>query len=212
MAANKAHIVDLEAASMDGRSQRLAGTRTRKKVEKRIGWIAGMDANELERSGSALLAMLLAAATHKQLQLQDLALKLGVTYSYLAQLRSGYRQVVNVSEDFLTRAAEFLEVPRMAVLLASGRVKLSDFYATPHIEDKIEPALRFIQADGELGAAMPATVFMQDKDIQLFIIDLYQKATHRNLLGQPVSYQEMNEYAALSVPISDEPSATPSKQ
>ncbi|MHB1266017.1 MAG: hypothetical protein ACYCY2_00265 [Acidithiobacillus ferriphilus] len=175
---------------------------TQKNTEmKRVGWIAGMDKQELERSGSALLAMLLAAATHRQMQLQDLAAELGVTYSYLAQLRSGYRNVINVSEDFLTQAAKFLEVPRMAVLLASGRVQISDFYAAQNIQDKIEPALRFIQSDGEIGGSMPATVFMLDKDIQLFIIDLYQKATHRNLLGQPVAYQEMNEYAAMAMPV-----------
>ena len=166
---------------------------------KRIGWIAGMDKQELERSGSALLAMLLAAATHRQMQLQDLASALGVTYSYLAQLRSGYRKIINVSEDFLTHSAQFLEVPRMAVLLACGRVQVSDFYAAQNIQDKIEHALRFIQSDGVIGASMPSTVFMLDKDIQLFIVDLYQKVTHRNLLGQPITYQEMNEYAALSV-------------
>lgn len=174
---------------------------TQQKAEtKRIGWIAGMDKQGLERSGSALLAMLLAAATHRQMQMQDLAAELGVTYSYLAQLRSGYRNITNVSEDFLTNSAQFLEVPRMAVLLASGRIQISDFYAAQNIEDKIEPALRFIQSDGEIGGSMPATVFMLDKNIQPFIVDLYQKATHRNLLGQPVAYQEMNEYAALSVP------------
>lgn len=158
-----------------------------------------MDKQELERSGSALLAMLLAAATHRQMQMQDLAAELGVTYNYLAQLRLGYRNITNVSEDFLTNSAQFLEVPRMAVLLASGRIQISDFYAAQNIEDKIEPALRFIQSDGEIGGSMPATVFMLDKNIQLFIVDLYQKATHRNLLGQPVAYQEMNGYAALSV-------------
>ena len=165
--------------------------------EKRIGWIAGMEKEELDRPGAALLAMLLAAATHRQMQLQELATALGVTYPYIAQLRSGYRQVVNVSEEFLTKAAEFLQVPRMSVLLAAGRVRIQDFYPTD-VMAKVEPALRFIQADGELGGSMPPSVFAADPALQLFIVDLYQKATHRNLLGQPVSYQELNEYAAIS--------------
>ena len=165
----------------------------------RISWMAGLDKNEIKRPGSALLVMLLNTAIDKQLQLQELAAELGVTYSYLSQLRSGYREIINVSENFLSRAAAFLEVPRLGVLLAAGRVKISDFYAVSDIASKIEPALRFIQVDGEIGGSMPATVFLADKDLQLFIIDLYQKVTHRNLLGQPVAYQTLNEYAALAV-------------
>ena len=168
-----------------------------KNTEKRIGWIAGMEKEELDRPGAALLAMLLAAATHRQMQLQELATALGVTYPYIAQLRSGYRQVVNVSEEFLTKAAEFLQVPRMSVLLAAGRVRIQDFYPTD-VMVKVEPALRFIQSDGEIGGSMPPSVFAAAPELQLFIVDLYQKATHRNLLGQPVSYQELNEYAAIS--------------
>ena len=166
--------------------------------QKRVGWIAGMTPEEIERPGSMLLAMLLTAATHRQMQLQELAAALGVTYPYLSQLRSGYREVVNVSEEFLTACANFLRVPRVQVLLAAGRVRIADFYQPGSIEAKLEPALRYIQADGEIGGSMPASVFTVDKDLQLFIVDLYQKATHRNLLGQPVSYQDMNEYAAIS--------------
>ena len=193
------NVIDLIASGSDGRTQRVAGTRvSRKQTEKRIGWIAGMEEDELERQGGALLAMLLNAATHRQMQLQELASALGVTYPYIAQLRSGYRQIVNVSEDFLTRAAEFLGVPRVQVLLAAGRVRIEDFYEPGDVSARVEPALRFIQSDGELGGSMPASVFMADPAIQLFLIDLYQKATHRNLLGQPVAYQQMNEYAALA--------------
>lgn len=165
---------------------------------RRIGCVSGLDKNEIKRPGAALLVMLLNAATHKQMQLQELAAELGVTYSYLSQLRSGYREIINVSENFLSRAAAFLEVPRLPVLLAAGRVKIEDFYAVSEIASKIEPALRFIQTDGEIGGSMPATVFLADKQLQLFIVDLYQKVTHRNLLGQPVAYQALNEYAALA--------------
>ncbi len=182
----------------DGSTEHTAGPRARKTAEKRIGWVAGMEKSELERPGAALLAMLLAAATHRQMQMQELADALGVTYPYISQLRSGYRQIVNVSEDFLTKAAEFLQVPRVSVLLAAGRVRIRDFYESGNIYDRLEPALRFIQQDGEIGGSMPATVFMVDKELQLFIVDLYQKTTHRNLLGQPVAYQELNEYAAIS--------------
>ncbi len=169
---------------------------THKPTEKQIGWVAGMDKEELARPGGALLAMLLTAASHRQMQLQELAAALGVGYPYIAQLHSGYREVVNVSEAFITKAAEFLEVPRLNVLLAAGRVRISDFYEASTLMEKVEPALRFIQADGEIGGSMPASVFTADKELQLFIVDLYQKATHRNLLGQPVAYQELNEYAA----------------
>lgn len=193
------NVIDLIAAGQDGRTQRAPGTRvTRKPTDKRMGWVAGMEKEELERPGSALLAMLLTAATHRQMQLQELAAALGVTYPYIAQLRSGYRQVVNASEDFLTRAAEFLGVPRVQVLLAAGRVRIEDFYAPSDLQAKVEPALRYIQADGEIGGSMPASVFKADPELQMFIIDLYQKVTHRNLLGQPVAYQQLNEYAALS--------------
>ncbi len=166
--------------------------------EKRIGWVAGMESDELDRPGAALLAMLLTAATHRQMQLQELAAALGVTYPYLSQLRSGYRQVVNVSEEFLTACAAFLQVPRVQVLLAAGRVRIADFYQPSDIKGKLEPALRYIQNDGEIGGSMPASVYTADADLQLFIVDLYQKVTHRNLLGQPVSYADMNQYAAIS--------------
>ena len=194
-------LMDLAAAGVDDISLHAAGTRARKQTDKRIGWVAGMDEEELARPGGALLAMLLTAASHRQMQLQELAAALGVQYPYIAQLRSGYREVVNISEAFITKAAEFLEVPRLSVLLAAGRVHISDFYEASTLAEKVEPALRFIQADGEIGGSMPASVFTADKGLQLFIVDLYQKATHRNLLGQPVAYQELNEYASKSVSV-----------
>lgn len=76
--------------------------------------------------------------------------------------------------------------------MAAGQLKLEDFY---HIGDKmnlyLEPALRFIQADPQIGAKLPLSAFSADKDLQLFLITLYEQATGKVVLPGKVGIEDV---------------------
>jgi transcriptional regulator with XRE-family HTH domain len=58
---------------------------------------------------------------------QEMCKQLGVTFGYIAQLRSGHRKLSGISDDFATACARYLGVPTIVVKLLAGRISLQDF-------------------------------------------------------------------------------------
>jgi transcriptional regulator with XRE-family HTH domain len=151
-----------------------------------------VSAEEMKRPGAVLISLIFQAASARNLKPSDVCEALGISYSHFSSLRSGGKAIPHISEDFLERIAEFLQLPKVVVKLAAGQLKLEDFY---HIGDKmhlyIEPALRFIQADPKIGATLPLSAFSADKDLQLFLITLYEQATGKVVLPGKVSVEDV---------------------
>ena len=147
---------------------------------------------EMKRPGAVLISLIFQAASARNLKPSDVCEELGISYSHFSSLRSGGKAIPHIGEDFLERIAEFLQLPKVVVKLAAGQLKLEDFY---HIGDKmnlyIEPALRFIQADPKIGATLPLSAFSADKDLQLFLITLYEQATGKVVLPGKVSVEDV---------------------
>lgn len=75
---------------------------------------------------------------------------------YLAQLASGLRKTENISDEFSDAVASFLEVPRLAVLIAARRVNPENFAEIEEpIESQLERAMRFILKDPFWGHRLP---------------------------------------------------------
>ena len=147
---------------------------------------------EMKRPGAVLISLIFQAASARNLKPSDVCEELGISYSHFSSLRSGGKAIPHIGEDFLERIAGFLQLPKVVVKLAAGQLKLEDFY---HIGDKmnlyIEPALRFIQADPKIGATLPLSAFSADKDLQLFLITLYEQATGKVVLPGKVSVEDV---------------------
>lgn len=168
----------------DGRKTR--HTRDVAAPERRQAW-AMMTEEEMARPGAVLIGWLLRAANDRDMNLQELATNLGVSYAYIGQLRSGIRQVKSAGGHFLTACAQFLGVPRIAVMIAADVVTVEDFYDSPtQLVMELYAALDYIRKDHTFGAFMP--VDMHDMSVQhkAFVVLLYQQATGKKLLNAEV--------------------------
>jgi hypothetical protein len=169
---------------LDGRTTR--HTRTVNAPERRQAW-AMLTEEELARPGAVLMGWLLRAANDRDMNLQELATNLGVSYAYIGQLRSGARQVKSAGGAFITACAAFLQVPRIAALIAADIVSVEDFYDSPdRFGAELKAALDFIRRDETFGAFMPVDLHTSSVRHRAFIVLLYQQATGRKLLNAEV--------------------------
>ncbi len=158
---------------------------------RRLAW-TGVTAEEMKRPGIILIAWLTQTANERGLQMQELATELGVTYGYIAQLRNGHRETRHISDEFADACAKFLRVPRMAVLLASGRVRADDFYESPEtLPALLDNALHYIQKDPDWGPFLPPEVFATTLAIKQFVVMAYEEATERSLVPTRFDLQSM---------------------
>ena len=134
----------------------------------------------LARPGGRLLALLDKRGAALGLTQQEQAAALGVTYGYIAQLRSGMREVANVSDGFLSSCGEFLGLSKLAVMLAAGKLTPADFYQQGQLTPLLEAAWGAMLADAE--GAVPAELDLLSQEGKLFVLRLYERAAGRPLL------------------------------
>ena len=152
-------------------------------IKTRTAWSC-MKEEETHRAGARLLEALLISANERGLQLQELAGELGVSYGYIAQLRSGVREVPNVSDNFLTSCAEFLALPKVAVYGLAGILSLKDFLPPGNsLEVMVGKGLRRIHEDARFAGMLPAALFNTDLGVQAFVVMLYGHVVGKDMLG-----------------------------
>lgn len=181
MKSSKVLAAQVAAAGTDGRSQRKH--RDVKFEEPRIGWSGGLSPEEKPLRGATLLQWIIETANEQGLQLNQVAAKLGCTYGYLHQLRKGMKPVPGISEQLIDACAEFLGIPRLAVMIAADIVKPTDFYADEElVTSSLDAALRLIRSDPEWGPRCSPAVMDLDTRGKLFVINLYEQARGVQLL------------------------------
>jgi transcriptional regulator with XRE-family HTH domain len=178
-------------------TRRHSGTRTasRSKSTEAPAGVAGLPAAASNAPGATLVALILEARSARGLTYPELAEKhLGISRSHLLMLRSGQRAISNVSDEVMGRIAKFLGLPKVVAMLAGGQLRLEDFYQKPEmVREGLEPALKFIQRDPDVGPYMPPGVFVADEALQRFILLLYEKATGKTLIPSRVSLTDVVE-------------------
>ena len=145
------------------------------------GW-AGLTPVEAERPGSVLLKLIYEEGFKRGLQISDIAAEIGVSYGYMAQLRNGLRSIPNISDEILQKIANFLQVPRLTLLLAAEKIKLADFYEPTTLAHQIEVALKAMELDSQWVGFIPASIMEADTKLKLLIIRLYEKASGKLLI------------------------------
>lgn len=152
----------------------------------------GLSEEELARPGSKLLAMLMHRASQLGHRQEAMCADLGVTYGYIHQLRSGTRQVRHISDEFAAACSLYLGVPRLTVLLVSGRIRASDFRDAEAVAPaELRRAMEFISQDLEFAHLVPPQAFELSPALQLLIIELYEKATSRKLLAPGICVESL---------------------
>ena len=164
----------------------LESGRTTASKSRRASSIAGTnEAQDLSQmKGGALLMWLDRVALSRGHSRQDVARELGVTYGYLAQLRSGIREVANISDDFAYACSLYLKAPRITVLKAAGRITIEDYIDPSAGTGLIDRALETMRADPDWGGFLPQDIFEGSYAVKRYVVMLYERATGKKLMTQ----------------------------
>lgn len=115
----------------------------------------------------------------------ELARHVGVSYGYLSQLSSGLRSVETISSEFARACARYLDIPPVAVMLASGRIKAVDFLmpeAGPSPSIQLNRGLERIASDPIVGCLLPAEIWDAPDSVKTLLVALYEDVTQQELL------------------------------
>ena len=181
-------VVDLTPATTRKRRAPRAET------ARRQGWTGGLSDGEVKLPGSRLLSLLFQEANDRGMQLQELASSLGCTYGYIAHLRTGIRDVPNVSDEFVAACARYLRLPKLAVMAAAGKLSIEDLYEPGSLEKSVDAALRLMQSDPHWGGLVPTELFQGSLEMKALVVRLYEKAESRQLLPDEISAGEIEGF------------------
>lgn len=138
--------------------------------------------------GGPLLGWLEDEAHNRGQTLQQMSKELGVTYGYIAQLRSGLRSQKSISKVFATSCARYLGVPTVVILLLSGFLTLRDFASYEMDEEaQLNRALRKMMQDPQLlivlGAVDLLSLTLESKRM---LVNIYGEFLGHDYLGGPL--------------------------
>ena len=124
-----------------------------------------------------LLRILVLTAVQRGDTLAALARKLGVTYARLGQWRRGEAAIAAASRSVHLRAAQYLGIPSVLVLVLAGVVQLSDFVMpdAEALDIRIHHELEAMRQDPYVGAFVPSALATAPHDVVMFVIFLYRE-------------------------------------
>jgi len=126
-----------------------------------------------------------------------MAASLNVTYGYVSQLRNGVKKTTSISDEFTTACAKYLNVPRLQVMLAAGKVKPEDLYEDPYEAARNVPrAIDAIAKDHKYGAMMPPELRHASYKLQFFVVMLFEAARGVKLIPGKHSASELAQDVA----------------
>lgn len=134
--------------------------------------------------GGPLLGWLADEAKRRGHTGQAMSEALGVTAGYLHQLKSGHRQLANVSDAFAKSCARYLGVPPIVVKLLAGCVSVSDFLRPAASEPQtIERAFRAMLDDPAVRQLLPLNVDQLPPEARKALVMMYAEVTHSDVFG-----------------------------
>ncbi|WP_236676823.1 helix-turn-helix domain-containing protein [Aquariibacter lacus] len=134
--------------------------------------------------GGPLIGWLYDECRRRGQEFREMAAALGVTYGYINQLRSGIRQVRQISDDFAVRCANYLGVPPVVVKMVAGRIPMSDFvHPREPLQDAIDRAMARMLDDPAARHILPADMSGLSLDAKQSLVAMYQECTGHDLLG-----------------------------
>jgi hypothetical protein len=152
-----------------------------------------LSGKELRRPGAQLMNLILTAANDRGLTMDETAREaLGLSRSHFYSLRNGGKDIPQLGDEHISKAARFLGLSKVAAKLAAGQLTPEDFYSDPNVvRHYLRHAVKYILSDPELAPFIPATVVELPADVQLAFVMLYERATGRTLIPGRVSPEEI---------------------
>ncbi|WP_018234468.1 hypothetical protein [Thioalkalivibrio thiocyanodenitrificans] len=126
---------------------------------------------KVRRENLPLVSWLFEEAARQGLDTPGLASLLKVTLGYLEQLKRGVRSTRAISYEFSTSCARFLNVPRVAVLLAADQLSMEDYYAsTDSLARDVDRALDVVRRDPEWSVWLPRNIHAADYEVKQLVV------------------------------------------
>lgn len=134
--------------------------------------------------GGPLLGWLSDEAKRRGHTGQAMSEALGVTAGYIHQLKSGHRQLANISHPFARACAKYLGVPPIVVKLLAGCVSVADFLCPAASEPQtIERAFRAMLDDPAVRQLLPLNVHQLPPEARKALVMLYAEVTNTDVFG-----------------------------
>lgn len=136
------------------------------------------------RPGGPLLALLADEAKRLGQTRSAMSAALGVTGSYIYQLRTGHRKMAHISDTFVGACARYLRVPPIVVKLLAGRVSVADFWSPEMSEEEvIERGFRHMLNDPAVRDLLPLDAENLPTGARKALVLLYAENTRTDLFG-----------------------------
>jgi hypothetical protein len=137
---------------------------------------------------NVLINWLLNTAIRRKHSIQYLCAELDVPFSYLLALAKGSKRTQDITSEFATRCAEYIEpqtVPVICVKIAAGQIRLEDFEpACVNEEHHYEALLEDLREDRLIAGLVPQSLFSENipHEIKRFVAFLWGEVTGRDTL------------------------------
>ncbi|WP_144006524.1 helix-turn-helix transcriptional regulator [Pelomonas sp. KK5] len=134
--------------------------------------------------GGPLLGWLFEECARRGQTRRDMSSELGVTYSYIHQLRTGVRQTRHLSSEVACACARYLGVPPIVVKLLAGVVPMADFAWPEQTEpETIDRALDAMKQDAVARTLLPANVKALPIEAKRSLVLMYAENSRQDILG-----------------------------
>lgn len=134
--------------------------------------------------GGPLLGWLFEECDRRGQTRRDMAEELGVTYSYIYQLRCGVRQTRHLSPEVASACAKYLGVPPVVVKLLAGVIPMSDFVWPSQSEQEVlDRALDTMKRDPVARTLLPSDVQSLPMPAKRSLVLMYMESSRQDVLG-----------------------------
>lgn len=127
-----------------------------------------------------LLRALVHESRRRSQTLRQLAEILGVDYRRLAQWRSDEGSIARAHRSVFERAARYLQLPYVLILLLAGAIKLQDLVwpdgNKEMLDRRIRGGIEQLRTDPVYGGAVPVELEQAPRNVKLFVLFLYDQA------------------------------------
>lgn len=143
--------------------------------------------------GYKLIWMINQAAAAEGLNQQDLSKILGMATSSVSYILTARKDIRKLDKSVFNKIAKWLDLPVLSVLMLAEQITPEDFYSDKtSMDEAINRATKLILSDPDWGAYAPRELLNSDsKDLKIFLIWCYEKATNTKLLPGAVDYLDL---------------------
>ncbi|OOG58016.1 helix-turn-helix transcriptional regulator [Polaromonas sp. C04] len=133
---------------------------------------------------NALVDLLYAECRRRGTKLTEMAAEIGVTYSYIGHLRSGFRSTAAINQKTVEACARYLRVPPICIKLVTGQIRVGDFHLHALTEEEaVEDTIRYMDADPSVRKCFPTGVSSLSLEAKGALAKMYVQTSNQDVLG-----------------------------